>query len=313
MTKKVAFLFPGQGSQYVGMGKDLYENYPPAKELYQKANDILECDIADLSFNGPEESLKLTRNTQPAILIHSVIAAGMVKEKGIVPAIAAGHSLGEYSALVTAGALSFEEGVSLVQKRGTFMQEAVSPGKGAMAAIIGLDGKKVEELCKSVSSSKVVQPANFNSSNQIVVAGEKEGVEELVKVAKDEGALKAILLPVSGPFHSSLMQPAADHLKAELDKIEMKDPSFPIVANVSAEKILSSEEIKDLLFKQVYHPVQWEQSISRLLGEGIDTFIEVGPGKVLLGLLKRISKKANGLNVQDTESLEKTLNAIEKE
>jgi [acyl-carrier-protein] S-malonyltransferase len=313
MTKKIAFLFPGQGSQYVGMGKDLYENYPPAKELYQKANDILGCDIASLSFNGPEESLRLTRNTQPAILIHSVIAAEMVKEKGIVPVMAAGHSLGEYSALVAAGALSFEEGVSLVQKRGTFMQEAVSPGKGAMAAIIGLDGKKVEELCKSVSSSKIVQPANFNSSNQIVVAGEKEGVEELVKVAKDEGALKAILLPVSGPFHSSLMQPAAERLKAELDKIEMKDPSFTIVANVSAEKILSSEGIKDLLVKQVYYPVQWEQSISRLLGEGIDTFIEVGPGKVLLGLLKRISKKANGLNVQDTESLEKTLNAIEKE
>lgn len=313
MTKKIAFLFPGQGSQYVGMGKDLYENYPLAKELYQQANDILECDIASLSFNGPEESLKLTRNTQPAILVHSVIAAEMVKEKGIVPVMAAGHSLGEYSALVAAGALSFEEGVSLVQKRGTFMQEAVAPGKGAMAAIIGLDGKKVEELCKNVSSSKVVQPANFNSSNQIVVAGEKEGVEELVTAAKDEGALKAILLPVSGPFHSSLMQPAAERLKAELDKVEMKDPLFPVVANVSAEKILSSEGIKDLLVKQVYHPVQWEQSISRLLGEGIDTFIEVGPGKVLLGLLKRISKKANGLNVQDTESLEKTLNAIEKE
>lgn len=313
MTKKIAFLFPGQGSQYVGMGRDFFEKNPLTKELYQKANDILGYDIASLSFSGPEEELRLTKNTQPAILIHSIAAAEILKERGILPAMAAGHSLGEYSALVSAGAISFEDGVLMVHKRGTFMQEAVPPGKGTMAAIIGLDGKKVEELCRKVSSKKVVGPANFNSSNQIVIAGEREGVEEAVEIAKQDGALKAVLLPVSGPFHSSLMKPAAEKLKVELDKIEVKDPSFPVIPNVTAEKISSKDRIKDLLVEQVYHPVQWEKSVLRLIEEGIDTFIEAGPGKVLTGLLKRISKGAKGFNVEDTNSLENAINKIEKE
>jgi len=312
MTEKIAFLYPGQGSQYIGMGKDFYEKDPLVEEFYQKANHILNYDITSLSFSGPEESLRLTKNTQPAILIHSIVATKILRERGIKPIMAAGHSLGEYSALVSAGALSFEEGVLLVHQRGIFMQEAVPLGKGAMAAIIGLDRERVDELIQKVSSDKIVQPANFNSLNQIVIAGEREGVEEAVRIAKEDGAIKAVLLPVSGPFHSSLMRPAAERLKTELDKIEIKDLSFSIIANVNAEKVSSKDRIKELLVEQLYNPVQWERSISKLIEEGIDTFIEVGPGRVLTGLLRRISKDVQGFNVEDTKSLEKTLNSLDR-
>jgi [acyl-carrier-protein] S-malonyltransferase len=310
-VKKIGFIFPGQGSQYVGMGKDFLTNYPIAQELFLQASEILKVDMANLCLNGPESALKLTANTQPAIYLISIIAYRILEQEGIHPAIAAGHSLGEYSALAAANAISFADGLRLVRKRGELMQEAVPVGKGLMAAIMGLDTKVVEEACVEVQNQgKVVQIANYNCPGQVVISGEKTAVEETMAYTKKLGAKKTTVLPVSAPFHSPLMKPAEQALATELEKISFRDPSFPIIANVKGEAVNTGEAVKEILKNQITSPVKWEDSMHYLLGQEIDTVVEVGPGQVLLGLMKRINKNTKGFGVENTDTLNKLLKAI---
>ncbi len=279
---KTAYVFPGQGSQSVGMGKDLAEKY------LAQANEILGFDLKKICFEGPEEELKKTEITQPAILTVSVAAFESLKSKNFpLPAAVAGHSLGEYSALVAASALSFQDAVKIVNLRGKFMQEAVPLGEGAMSAIMGLDRNKIKEICEEVGN---VWPANFNSPGQVVISGKKSGVDAAGEKLKAAGAKRVIPLVVSAPFHCPLMQPAADKLKTELDKIEIKDAQIPVVANVTANYATTATDIKNLLIKQVTAPVLWEDSIKKMLAEGVSSFIEVGSGKVLAGLIKKIDR-----------------------
>lgn len=288
----IAFLFPGQGSQRAGMGVELYRAYKCARETFDEADAVLRFGLAKLCFEGPEEELRLTANTQPAILAHSVAVYRALSERGLRPNFAAGHSLGEYSALVASGSLSFGDALRLVRERGKFMQEAVPDGDGAMAAIIGLEGFKVEDICRSASEHGIVQVANFNSPEQVVLAGEKKGVEAATEIAMGSGAKRVIFLQVSAPFHCSLMKPAQEKLSELLDRVELKDPSFPVYSNVSAAPSTSAEEVREALKKQVSAPVRWEESMRRMIGAGARKFVEVGPGKVLQGLLKRIEKGA---------------------
>ena len=265
--------------------------------------------MTDLCFNGPEEDLRLTKNTQPAILTASVAAMKVLEEHGVKPNMAAGHSLGEYSALVCAGAMSFSDAVRTVRKRGQYMQEAVPVCKGAMAAIIGLDTGKIEEVCQNVQESmgKAVQAVNYNCPGQIVIAGATEAVQKAADELKEAGATRAMLLAVSAPFHSTLMQPAADKLALELQKVNFHDANIPVIANVTAKQEIKVDEIRELLVKQAAHPVMWESSVRTMLAAEAGIFIEVGPGRVLTGMLRRIDKKRIGLNVEDEASLEKTL------
>lgn len=304
---KLAFVFPGQGAQKVGMGKDFYDNYDVAKKMFKEADEALGYSIMKMCFEGPEEDLKLTANTQPAILTISCIANEILKENGIQPEITGGHSLGEYSALVAAGVLNFQDAVALVHKRGSYMQEAVPVGEGGMAAIIGVDRDKIVEVCQQVSAESPVQAVNFNCPGQIVIAGATKGVELAVEELKAAGAKKAVILPVSAPFHSTLMKPAAEKLAVELDKVTISDAKIPVVANVSAEILTKAEDIKASLVAQAASPVLWEDCVARMKEFGADVLLEAGPGKTLCGFNRRIDKTIASLNVEDVASLEKSL------
>ena len=307
----MAVVFPGQGSQYVGMGKDLYLNFKTAQRIFEEGNDILGFDIRELCFEGPEEDLKVTSNTQPAILTVSVAAWSVLKEHGIIPSAVAGHSLGEYSALVAAGAMSFSDALSLVQKRGRFMQEAAA-GNGGMAAILGLSGDLVLKSCQDASDVGIVEVANYNCPGQVVIAGVQDALQRAMELAKQYGAKRAIPLQVSGPFHSSLMAQAGLKLAAELENTDISNPVCPLVSNVTAEKVTSGSEIKELLIKQVSSSVRWEESILGLARMEIKCFIEVGPGKVLTGLGKKIIKDLLFLNVEDKITLENSLDNLKE-
>ena len=304
---KLAFVFPGQGAQKVGMGKEFFDNYDVAKKMFKEADEALGYSIMKMCFEGPEEDLKLTANTQPAILTISCIANEILKENGVQPEITGGHSLGEYSALVAAGVLKFQDAVALVHKRGAYMQEAVPVGEGGMAAIIGVDREKIVEICQSVSAESPVQAVNFNCPGQIVIAGATRGVELAVEELKAAGAKKAVILPVSAPFHSTLMKPAAEKLAVELDKVTLSDTKIPVVANVNAQVLTKAEDIKASLVAQAASPVLWEDCVAKMKEFGADVLLEAGPGKTLCGFNRRIDKSIKSLNVEDVESLEKSL------
>jgi len=307
---KIAFVFPGQGSQYVEMGKEFAENFESAAKVFDAATEALGYDMKKMCFEGPEEELKKTEITQPTILTASYAVYNVLLEKGIKPEMVAGLSLGEYTALVAAGVMSFEDAVRVVRKRGKFMQEEVPFGVGTMAAILGLGDEAVIEACEHGSALGICEPANFNCPKQLVIAGEVKAVESAVVKAKELGAKKAVMLPVSAPFHTSMLKGAGEKLALELEKVEIKEFDVPVVANVNADYYASKDVVKDLLIQQVSNPVRWEASVKKMIEGGVDTFIEVGPGKSLGKFIKRISKEVKILNVENMESLEKTLNEL---
>ena len=295
------------------MGKDLFDQYDVAKRLFAEADEALGYSIKDMCFEGPADDLKLTANTQPAILTVSVIVNEILKEHGVQPDVAGGHSLGEYSALVAAGVLSFQDAVALVHKRGQYMQEAVPVGQGGMAAIIGLDDEAIAAACeKATKEAGEVQPVNFNCPGQTVIAGTTHGVEKAVEELKAAGAKKAVVLPVSAPFHSTLMKPAAEKLAAELDKVAIHDAAFPVVSNFTGELETKAEEIKANLVAQADHPVRWIACVKTMQAFGADTFVEAGPGKTLCGFNRRIDRSMKSLNVETLESLQKTLDYLKE-
>lgn len=305
---KLAFVFPGQGAQTVGMGKDFCEQYDVAKKLFAQADEALGYSIKDMCFEGPAEDLKLTANTQPAILTMSVIANEILKEHDILPDVTGGHSLGEYSALVAADVLDFQDAVLLVHKRGQYMQEAVPVGQGGMAAIIGLADEVIIEACaKASKEAGEVQAVNFNCPGQTVIAGTTKGVEAAVETLKAAGAKKAVILPVSAPFHSTLMKPAAEKLAAELDKVEIRDAKIPVVSNFTGKLETKADEIKANLVAQADNPVKWIDCVNTMKEFGADTFVEAGPGKTLCGFNRRIDRSLKSVNVENLETLQKTL------
>jgi [acyl-carrier-protein] S-malonyltransferase len=304
------FLFPGQGSQSVGMGKDLAAASSAAAAVWAEADAALGFPLSRLCFEGPEADLGLTANTQPAVLTASVAGAAALAERGVTPALVAGHSLGEYSALVVAGALAFADAVRLVRRRGEFMQEAVPVGTGAMAALLGVELAVAEEACAQAAQGEVVGVANINSPGQIVIAGHRGAVERAVKVAAERGGKKSMLLPVSAPFHCALMKPAADRLAAALEGVTVKAPRIPVVRNVDAGLTSTAEEVKPFLVQQVASPVRWTDCLARLAREGGDVWMEVGPGRVLAGLLKRTLDGARGHTVEDAASLDTAVAAL---
>jgi [acyl-carrier-protein] S-malonyltransferase len=306
----LAFLFPGQGSQEVGMGRALAEASRAAKAVWAEADASLGLQLSTLCFEGPAADLALTANTQPAVLTASVAAAAALAERGVTPGLAAGHSLGEYSALVVAGALRFAEAVRLVRRRGEFMQEAVPVGTGAMAALMGVELTAVEQICAEAAQGEVVGVANINSPGQIVIAGHRAAVERAVEGAAARGGRKSVLLPVSAPFHCALMKPAADRLAAELERLTVSAPRIPVIRNVDGGVTRTADEVKPFLVQQVASPVRWTDCVERLAREGATGFLEVGPGRVLTGLLKRTLDGARGHAVEDPASLEKAIAAV---
>jgi len=304
---KIALVFPGQGSQQVGMGRDFWEQVPEARSVFEEASGSLGMDLAHLCFEGPEDALTLTANAQPAILTVSMAAFAAFQREGLRFDYVAGHSLGEYSALVAAGSLRFDDAIRAVRKRGEFMQEAVEPGAGAMAAVLGLDQESVVALCGEVG---VVEVANLNGPGQVVIAGETEAVEEAIRMARERGARRAVRLQVSAPFHSSLMRPAGERLEGVLRSIPIADPSVPLVNNVDAELLTRGQQVIRSLVRQVSSPVRWEDVIRRLVKEGVTLFLELGPGRVLSGLIKRIAKEVIALNGEDLASLRVALDQV---
>jgi [acyl-carrier-protein] S-malonyltransferase len=307
---KLAFVFSGQGAQYVGMGKQIAEEYKSADEIFNQATEALGFDIKEMIWNGNDETLKITENTQPTILTTSIACMQPLLEKGIKPDLVAGLSLGEYSAHVASGTMKFKDAVVLVKKRGKYMQEAVPVGVGTMAAILGLENEVVEECCKAAASEGVVEPANFNCPGQIVVAGEIKAVEKVVELSKEKGAKRSMVLPVSAPFHCSMLRPAGEKLAAELEKVELNEMHIPVVTNVTADFVQGLGDVKDLLVKQVSNSVLWEKCVLKMIEDGVDTFVEIGPGKTLCGFIKKINKEVKTLNVDDLDSLNKTIQEL---
>jgi len=309
-SSPIAFLFPGQGSQSVGMGKELAAKYPIAEKTFAEADEALGYKLSQVCFEGPEEQLRLTEVTQPAILTVSVAAWRVVAEKGLKPSLVAGHSLGEYSAHVAAGTLGFVDAVRTVRLRGQYMQEAVPVGMGAMAAILGLDLDQVMAVCRDAAQGEVCEPANINSGEQIVISGHTAAVERGAKLADERGAKRAKVLPVSAPFHCSLMKPAQDRLAPDLEKLVFQRPVIPVASNVDATLVQDGNSSRDALIRQVTRPVQWEPSMRVLMAQGVETFVEIGPGKVLCGLLRQIDRSKSGFNVENEASLQKTLEQL---
>ena len=307
---KLAFLFPGQASQYSGMGCDLAEKFPESRQVFDEAEAALGFSMSELCFKGSDEALKQTENTQPAILTVSVAAYRALEKRGVTPDFVAGHSLGEYSALVAAGGLDFAAAVKLVRSRGRYMQEAVPPGEGAMAAILGLAPAEVLEICKKAADNEVVSPANLNSPEQTVISGSAAAVKRAVEIASQSGAKRAVILPVSAPFHCALMAPAQKRLEPDLRAAKFNDLRFPLVTNVDAEAITSGDEAREALIRQVTSPVRWLDSMHELIESGVNIFVEVGPGKVLSGLMRQIDRSVRCYNVEDQASLQATLEKI---